>query len=705
MSGWPPGTRVDAFVIEEFLGAGAMGLVYRARHADGRTVAIKTFDLEEGELGLARFRREGQAMAAIAGHPNLIQVYGTGELAGHAYIVMDLATGGSLEDRLRLGPLSSEEVAQLGVSLAGGLAHAHDQGILHRDLKPDNVLYFGDGTPKVADFGVARLKGSQRLTQTGAVVGTPSYMSPEQLNNERGSIDERADVYGLGATLYHALTGQPPFLGGMAEIMKAVNMDEPPRPRELVPEASRDLEAVLLQALRKSPDERYVSIRDLGADLARVVAGERPQATGGPRRWPRVLLALLVVGGLVAGGGVALAAKVKAEPEAEQPRQAELQGFELLEALPQETSAEHLTLKLRVAKEVERLEVRVNQDHQEVPPLEVTGAASEVSFDVSLAIAREADTRLSVKIVAYAKGRVVRRLTHKVLRKIRWTQTRHRNVTDDSIMVRIEPGEIDLGPDFSNALTLKSRKKKRDRLFADRGSRRVKISKPFYLGEVEVSWRQYRRFCKDTGRRLPGSELSYEVEVRLETHLTGAKSKRQERKFEDKGDIGDFPVFDVSWEDAQAYCEWAGLRLPTEAEWVLAAGGPLDGGKRRPHPWGELDSGIIHYLAANVLAVGTRRADAPAPFLRAHDGKDITPKTELRHMGDNVSEWVADWHRELPAGPPETDPVGPPSGTRRAIRGGNWNRGFQACLIWFRDSAPPGRRTTAIGFRVARDAD
>jgi len=701
MSGWPPGTRVDAFVIEEFLGAGAMGLVYRARSRDGRTVAIKTFDLDEGELGLARFRREGQAMAAIAGHPNLIQVYGTGEFAGHAYIVMDLATGGSLEDRLRLGPLSSGEVASLGVSLAGGLSHAHDQGILHRDLKPDNVLFFADGTPKVADFGVARLKGSQRLTQTGAMVGTPSYMSPEQLNNERGSIDERADVYGLGATLYHALTGQPPFLGGMAEIMKAVNMDEPPRPREIVPGASADLEAVLLQALRKSPDDRYVSMRDLLADLKRVAAGERPQATGGPRRWPRVLMALLLVGGLVVGGGVALAAKVKSGPEAKASRGAALKGFELLEELPSETKADHLTLKLRVAKEVERLEVRVNQDQQEVPPLDVGGSASEISFDVGLAITREADTLVSIKIVAYAKGRAVRRLTHKVTRTIRWTEARHRNSTDDSVMVRVEPGEIDLGPDFANNLT----QRHQDNLYAGRGSHRVKVTRPFYLGETEVSWRQYRRFCEATKRELPKTELSYRVNVRIDTEIRAGDSKKKVRKFEDKGDIGEFPVFNVSWDDAQAYCAWAGLRLPTEAEWVLAAGGPLGEGERRPHPWGNMNSQVVHSLAANVISVGGQRADGPAPFLPGREGKDLTPDTKIRHLADNVSEWLSDWHRELPGGPPETDPTGPPRGTRRAVRGGNWDRGFQTCLVWYRDSAPQGRRTTTIGFRVARDAD
>jgi formylglycine-generating enzyme required for sulfatase activity len=702
MSGWPPGTRVEAFVIEEYLGAGAMGLVYRARGPDGRQVAVKTFDLDEGELGLARFRREGKAMTAVGGHPNLIQVHGTGELAGYAYLVMDLATGGSLDDRLRTGPLSSQEVAELGVSLASGLAHAHEQGALHRDLKPENILFFGDGTPKVADFGVARLKGSQRLTQTGDMVGTPSYMPPEQLNNERGSIDERADVYGLGATLYHALTGQPPFLGGMAEVVTAVNTREPDRPRDIVPEASRDLEAVILQALRKSPDDRYVSVSDFGADLARVAAGERPQATGGPRQWPKVLLALVLLGGLIAAGG-AIFAKSKLTAATPTPTAAQLEGFEVLSELPSETSAEHLTIKLRVAKEVEKLDVRVNQDRQEVPPLEVRGEASEISVDVALTIAREADTPLSIKIVAKGKGRTLRRLTHKVLRKIRWTQSRHRNAVDGSILVRVEPGLIDFGPDLSNTLTQRFLDK--DRIFSGRGERRVEITKPFYLGEVEVSWRQWRSFCKATQRELPSTHLTYKVNAQIDTHLTDRESKRQERTFDDEGDISDYPAFNVSWEDAKAYCEWAGLRLPTEAEWVLAAGGPLGEGPRRPHPWGELGGELVYSLAANVLAIGGNRADAPTPFFRSHEGKDVTPDLEIRHLGDNVSEWTADWSGDLGPAEPSRDFRGPKRGSRRVVRGGNWDRGFQCCLNWYRDSAPPDRRTTTIGIRVARDAD
>ncbi|MBL4847697.1 MAG: protein kinase [Planctomycetes bacterium] len=699
---WPPGTRIGEYTIDSYLGAGAMGVVYKARAVDGEVVAIKTFDLDEGEHGLARFRREGKAMTAIGGHPNLMRVHETGEVAGSAYIAMDLATGGSLEDRLRTGPLPWVEVAQLGQQLAEGLAHAHDQGVLHRDLKPENILLMDDGTPKVADFGVARLKGSQRLTQTGAMVGTPSYMSPEQLNNERGSVDERTDVYGLGATLYHALTGHAPFEGDIGSVMVAVNMEDPTPPSDIVEGISRDLEAVLYKALRKSPDDRYVSMRGLAADLGRVAEGERPEAKGGPRRWPKILLGSLLLVGLVAALGVGWGVQRSRQGEDSGVTAGDdLDRFELLKPIPERTQAATIVIKLRVAQDVDRIEVRANRVKVDVPALKIDGTSSTIEVEVPLAIQRETDTPTEVIVSAFVGRRRIKKFTFTVLREIRWTGPRHRNPVDGSILVRVSAGEVQLGPDFSNGLTNRANKSHRTN-FADNAQRRGRVTKDFYLGEVELSWAKYKRFCEATkSRRVPDHLLEYVGEARTGFGEGGA---HEPLTFAGTPESEVLPVFNVSWEDAQAYCKWANLRLATELEWALAASGPDNPESRRPNPWGTFSFNAKAVLGCNIPIFP--QEGVGKPFLELKVGTDVTPETKIYHLGDNVSEWVQDPFDLIRDGPTIVDSwTGPKSAPKRVVRGGDWAGGYQTMLNWYRRGKNPNSRETSIGIRVARDAD
>jgi serine/threonine protein kinase len=237
-----------------------MGTVFQAVHErTGGRYALKTISFQADAELRARFVREGQAQALVDSHPNVVRVHSAGEARGALYLVMDLASGGDLADRLRHGPMHWRDAAELVRALARGLEHVHAHGVLHRDLKPANVLFDGDEVPKLVDFGVARIAGAaNRLTHTGDIMGTPSFMSPEQSQGIQDEIDERTDIYGLGAILYNCLTGSPPFVGATSlSILTLVNTKPPAPPRSIVAEIPATLDAICLKALAKSPDDRF----------------------------------------------------------------------------------------------------------------------------------------------------------------------------------------------------------------------------------------------------------------------------------------------------------------------------------------------------------------------------------------------------------------------------------------------------------------
>jgi serine/threonine-protein kinase len=268
-----PGYRLDGT-----LGRGGMGVVYRAVHERlGRPVALKVVLAGEqaSARDLTRFVAEAEAAATVR-HPNVVEVYDAGQHAGLPFLALELVPGGTLAERLAAGPLPPREAARLIEAVARGVAACHAAGVLHRDLKPANVLLAADGTPKVTDFGLAkRPAAGDGLTATYAVVGTPSYMAPEQARGDSKSVGPAADVYALGATLYHLLTGRPPFHGPTpADTLMQVLADDPVPPRRLQPGVPRDLELVTLKCPEKAPARRYPSAAAVADDLRRWQAGE-----------------------------------------------------------------------------------------------------------------------------------------------------------------------------------------------------------------------------------------------------------------------------------------------------------------------------------------------------------------------------------------------------------------------------------------------
>ena len=277
---WPP--QVDGYDIVGRLGRGGMGVVYRARQCGlDRLVALKM--LRGGghadSESLARFRIEVRSVARLR-HPNVVQVYDVGESRGLPFVALELLEGGSLDARNGGNPQPEANSASLLATLARAVASAHESGIVHRDLKPTNILFTRDGIPKITDFGLAkRLDEDDGQTQSGQVMGSPSFMAPEQARGAGRAVGPLADVYSLGAILYEMLTGRPPFKGSSPlETLSLVVRVEPVPPTILRPNLARDLETICLKCLSKEPQKRYLSAADLAADLDRWLAGSPIQA-------------------------------------------------------------------------------------------------------------------------------------------------------------------------------------------------------------------------------------------------------------------------------------------------------------------------------------------------------------------------------------------------------------------------------------------
>jgi serine/threonine-protein kinase len=317
-----PLPAIPGYEIQGVLGRGGMGVVYKARHlALKRTVALKMLATGHPDAAeRARFTAEAEAVARLQ-HPNVVQIHEVGEADGRPFFALEYVAGGSLADRLTGQPLPPRDAARLVASLAEAMHLAHSRNLVHRDLKPGNVLMAGEaGTPagqcqpKVTDFGLVRqLDAASGQTFAGLILGTPSYMAPEQAEGRAHSAGPAADVWALGAILYECLTGRPPFKGATPhETLEQVRGREPAAPSSLNRQAPRDLETICLKCLRKQPERRYSSAKELGDDLGRFLRGEpvtaRPVGVAERVRkwvWRRPALAglLAAVVLLAAGGG------------------------------------------------------------------------------------------------------------------------------------------------------------------------------------------------------------------------------------------------------------------------------------------------------------------------------------------------------------------------------------------------------------------
>jgi serine/threonine protein kinase len=277
-----PAPAIPGYEVGALLGHGGMGVVYRARQLKAnRLVAIKMIRAFEHATPQERlrFEIETEAVARLQ-HPHIVQLHEVGEVNGQPFFSLEFCEGGTLTERLKKKRPSPREAAELIETLARAMHYAHLRGVVHRDLKPGNVLLTAAGMPKITDFGLAkRIDAEARdVSQSGAIMGTASYMAPEQAAGKVRDTGPAADVYALGALLYECLTGQPPFTGLQHVVLVSVLNDEPLPPSRRAPQIPRDLETICLKCLAKDPNRRYASAEALAEDLRRFLADEPVQA-------------------------------------------------------------------------------------------------------------------------------------------------------------------------------------------------------------------------------------------------------------------------------------------------------------------------------------------------------------------------------------------------------------------------------------------
>ncbi len=682
-------------------------MVLIARHRElGRRVALKLTlaDPLQGpdERGAKRFEREARAVAALK-HPGIVGIHEFGEEDGRRYLAMELLPGGSLQDALdRDGPLAPREAARLTEQLARALQFAHERGVVHRDLKPANVLLDEEGRPRITDFGIAKDLSnlSEQLTKTGAAVGTPSYAPPEQLRGDKEALGPRSDVYSLGATLYALLTGRPPFVGANPiNVIAAAMLREAEPPSTHRAEVERDLDTICAACLEKAPADRYPSAEALAEDLARYVAGEPilarpPDLRARLRKWRRrhpLLAPAAVVAPLLAlvlGVGLVLTRVTTAGAGDHH------EGVPLTLTYPPDgfrTIESTVLLEGQLADWGGWVEVWVR-------PGEDVPVASGAGFELPVAL-RPGVNEVTVRWRdahgvegAPLSRRIVRDFVpswyHKLAAEDRPPLPLPEGMTfaddprvyrwlkDESELVWVPPGaKFTLMP--RTALVDSQR-------YPDDVPHEVTLTRGYFMGRYEVTWAQFERFARETGLDSVPSR-TIDVRVRL-----GADLKTFEEPAEGAFVAGDrHPVFKVTWHQAEAYCNWAGLRLPTEAEWEYAA----RGGGGDPFPWGDGPPGAE---TCNCLAGDAFPYVAPVGSF----ARDCSPFGCFDVTG-NVREWVADRFGPLTADA-KVDPAGPATGTERVSRGGLWSYPPEGVAVNMRQRFAPDVVVHEVGFRVAR---
>ena len=394
----PVGSRTDfpdvpGYEVIERLGHGGMGVVFKARDLGlNRLVALKMIrgGTEAKPEFFKRFSTEAEAIARLR-HSSIIQIYDIGEANGLPYVALELLEGGGLDDRIAGTPQPASFAADLVATLGAAIQVAHQVGIIHRDLKPSNVLYTSDDVPKITDFGLAkRIDSDDHQTESGQIMGSPSYMAPEQAKGHSKEVGAAADIYALGAVFYEMLTGRPPFKGEspIATIRQVID-DEPVPPARLVPRLPLDLETICLKCLNKDPARRYESAQALALDLRRYLRGEpilarRTSTWERARKWARrrPWAAAALAFGITAFMGAILGAFVQQRRSFLLDLQLVREGNRLMEVASKATDRDRLTrehanltnfvkkmparadfdeLRSRLDEELHRVEGRINE--------------------------------------------------------------------------------------------------------------------------------------------------------------------------------------------------------------------------------------------------------------------------------------------------------------------------------------------------------
>ena len=647
------GKSLGRYRIIEQLGEGGMAIVYRAFDTRLETeVAVKVIRTDNIlpsilKDALIRFEREAKLLARLF-HPNIVKVTDYGEYEGMPYLVMPYLPGGTLK-KLLGKPMPWQEAFKLLIPITEALDYAHSQNMIHRDVKPSNILLTQSGQPMLADFGIAKildLESSQEITGTSMMIGTPEYMAPEQVTSK--TVDHRADIYALGIVLYEMVTGRQPFLADtpMAVLLKH-NTEPLPHPRKFVPNLPDAVERILLKALAKNPDERLQSMGEFAILMKGLLANPPAEIkdpysqsvavknTNAENSKPKLSgMRFFMWGTAVVVFCVAVATML-------------VLLFGGLKKIS--TTAQVSGLPVSATTPVQNSKPADTQTP--VPPSETPGAPAPLPTQIL------DDKRVSMLLVPAGEF------------TMGFTPREAQQAFDDCQKETKNKCELSW---YSNGMP-----------------KHKVILDAYYIDQYEVTNARYAE-CVTAGDCNPPSPLS--------SFTRDAYYGRPE--------FDNYPVIHVSWEDSNAYCRWRDARLPTEAEWEKAARGP-DGFR---YPWGNEFGGTkLNFCDKNCpLDWANKDYDDgygdTSPVGSFEDGKS---PYGVYDMAGNVWEWVNDWYDAgYYSDSPLKNPQGPETGQFHVTRGGSWSNVYSGLSSSFRswNVVPSLAQYGYYGFRCARSA-
>jgi serine/threonine protein kinase/formylglycine-generating enzyme required for sulfatase activity len=693
------------------LGQGAMGTVYLAEDTQlQRQVALKTpqfTDDSEHEL-LERFYREARAAATLR-NPHICPVYDVGDLDGQHYITMAYIEGRPLSEFVKPAVPQTERQILVAVGkIAQALQVAHEHGIVHRDLKPANIIVDRQGEPVIMDFGLAQYAQpgeTLRLTQTGVILGSPSYMSPEQVEGDPAKVGPAADQYGLGVILYELLTGRVPFQGSLASVMGQIVSKEPVPPSEFRPGIDPRIDAVCLKMLAKDPADRFVNLGAVAAELATIVRNPREKVGGAkpasqpPKRNSRIGWVLASAGAIALLAGAIFyfrVGKAVLEIEVDDPSvQVSLRGSTVTFAGPgkeevkvdpgeNELTITHGDFKFKTGN------FKIEKGNKQVLRVSLVGSTVAAKLgDAPLPVLPfDADTQPNLLAFPFETP---------VAKKAQEAWGNYLNVPiefSNTIGMKfklIAPGEYMMGPYAGH---------------------HVRITRPFHIGTCEVTRGQFAQFVAATKFQTLAEEGEGGVQLDNSAgpgHTKWVPNKKFTWRKPGFPQEDNHPVVQLTWNEARSFCDWLSLkegkkyRLPTEAEWEYACrAGTTTRFMNGNDP--EAVTQIANVADASAKAVFPHWDDA----VKTSDGYVYTSPVGhfrpnnfgLYDMLGNAAEWCSDWWAAEFDTSVVDDPTGPRVGTYHVGRGGGFSH---VPGTRYRYYGVESFRRPDWGFRVACD--
>jgi len=686
------------YVVLDKLGEGGMGVVLKAQHRRmRRTVAIKVLSSAAMKQAGAveRFHREVEAAAKLE-HPNIVAAYDADEHEGVHYLAMQYVEGEDLATIVQeRGPLEVRQAVECLLQAARGLQYAHSKGIIHRDIKPGNLLLDKEGTVKILDMGLARITGAdaslgeaERLTATGQVMGTCDYMAPEQ-SLDTHQADARADIYALGCTLHRLLTGNPPYRAETFAKLFLMHLEAPiPSLCEARPEVPEALDTIAQRMLAKKPEDRYQSMGEVVAELEVVLAALTGQSLPAMARAESSSAALSKTLAFLQEDAPRGAPTREKKPTAVERTQPSI-GPE------HATGSDILGKALGVVAKVRRR------------PLVLAGLVGGVVLLLGIVLAISLHHGGPAPSTEYpvpgtqmeAPPPAVAPFDAQQARRHQEAWAKHLGVPvemTNSIgmkLVLIPPGEFMMGSPKElieeELNTAGAESWYKGQAAGEAPQHRVRIAKPFYMGMYLVTQEEYHRVVGANPSQFSATGTGKDKVV-------GQDTKR-------------FPVESVSWYGAVEFCrrlsempeERAGGRtylLPTEAQWEYGC----RAGSTGRFSFSPGDTAVPRVRDENALSDYGWFSNNAAGMPHVAGLKRASP-WRLYDMHGNASEWCQDWYdKNYYASSAGDDPTGPPGGSERVHRGGNWNGLVGSCRSAYRGFNAPGYYWGGLGFRVSR---